>query len=180
MPKSLFWRQADAVGGHPTQTLICAVYPRLHRAPAPFLALKTIRRRTPMKHPRRTFLHLAAGATALTYLYPGLLCAAIALFVMQSPARADIITEWKQSAVTNLVQAQLPSGTPTRALAMLHAAMFEAVNSIDPQFNPYKASIDASKGASAAAAASSAAYRVLAAVLPAGINARRTAQSADR
>jgi len=29
-----FWRQADAVGGHPTQTIICAVYPRSHRAPA--------------------------------------------------------------------------------------------------------------------------------------------------
>ena len=50
---------------------------------------------------------------------------------------------------------------------MLHAAMFEAVNSIDPQFHPYKASIDAPKGTSAAAAASSAAYRVLATVLPA-------------
>ena len=120
-----------------------------------------------MKHPRRTFLHLAAGATALTYLYPGLICAAIAFFVTQSPARADIITEWNQTAVTTLVQAQLPTGAPTRALAMLHAAMFEAVNSIDPQFHPYKASIDAPKGASAAAAASSAAYRVLAAVLPA-------------
>jgi hypothetical protein len=89
-----------------------------------------------MKHPRRTFLHLAAGATALTYLYPGLICAAIAFFVTQSPARADIITEWNQTAVTTLVQAQLPTGAPTRALAMLHAAMFEAVNSIDPQFHP--------------------------------------------
>jgi hypothetical protein len=96
-----------------------------------------------MKHPRRTFLHLAAGATALTYLYPGLICAAIAFFVTQSPARADIITEWNQTAVTTLVQARLPTGAPTRALAMLHAAMFEAVNSIDPQFQPYKASIDA-------------------------------------
>src|SRR5215813_11586716 len=32
VPRSpLFWRQADAVGGHPTQTIICAVYPRSHR-----------------------------------------------------------------------------------------------------------------------------------------------------
>ena len=29
------WRQADAIGGHPTQTIISAVYPRSHRAPAP-------------------------------------------------------------------------------------------------------------------------------------------------
>jgi hypothetical protein len=34
----LFWRQADAVGGHPTQTIICAVYPRSYRAPAPIYA----------------------------------------------------------------------------------------------------------------------------------------------
>src|SRR5262249_56395632 len=112
------------IGGHPLRTIVWAVYPRLPRAPALFSAIKTIGRRTPIKHPRRTFLHLAAGATALTYLYPGLICAAIAFFVTQSPARADIITEWNQTAVTNLVQAQLPSGTPTRALAMLHAAMF--------------------------------------------------------
>src|SRR5215472_10144220 len=26
MPKSLFWRQADAIGGHPTQAIISAVY----------------------------------------------------------------------------------------------------------------------------------------------------------
>ena len=46
MPNSpLCWRQADAVGGHPTQTIICAVYPRSHRAPAPIYAraIKTIR-----------------------------------------------------------------------------------------------------------------------------------------
>ena len=68
MPKSpLFWRQADAVGGRPTQTIICAVYPRSRRAPAPIYARAISRsgRRTPMKLPRRQFLHLAAGAAAL-------------------------------------------------------------------------------------------------------------------
>src|SRR5262249_12276607 len=160
MPKSLFWRQADAIGGHPPQTIIFAVYPRLHRAPPPLFALKTIPRGTPMKHPRPTIFPLAAGATPPTDPYPGPSCAAVAFFVTQSPARADTITEWNQPAVTTLVQAQLPTGAPTRALAMLLAAMFEAVNSIDPQFHLYKASIDAPKGASAAAAASSAAYRV--------------------
>ena len=45
MPKSSFWRQADAVGGHPTQTIICAVYPRSRRALAPIYAraITTIR-----------------------------------------------------------------------------------------------------------------------------------------
>ena len=69
-----------------------------------------------MNHPRRTFLHLAAGASALTHLYPGLIWAAIALFVTQSPARADIITEWNQTAVTILVRAQLPAGEPNSSV----------------------------------------------------------------
>src|SRR5262249_26108156 len=42
-----------------------AVYPCSHRAPAPFLARARSGRRTPMKLPRRQFLHLAAGAAAL-------------------------------------------------------------------------------------------------------------------
>src|SRR5262249_52447511 len=52
---------------HPTQTIICAVYPRSHRAPAPIYAraIRRSRRRTPMKLPRRIFLHLAAGAAVL-------------------------------------------------------------------------------------------------------------------
>ena len=28
-----FWRQANAIGWHPTQTIICAVYPRSRRVP---------------------------------------------------------------------------------------------------------------------------------------------------
>jgi hypothetical protein len=39
VPKSpFFWRQADALGGLPTQTIICAVYPRSHRGSAPIYA----------------------------------------------------------------------------------------------------------------------------------------------
>src|SRR5215203_2780592 len=83
-------------------------------------------------------LVLAVGRTqmrrAKACLCYGLICTLFALFVSQSPARADIITEWNQTALTTLLRAQLPTGAPTRAMAMLHAAMFEAVNSIDPQF----------------------------------------------
>src|SRR6516165_5178857 len=65
VPRSLlFWRQPDAVGGHPTQTIICAVYPRSHRTPARIYARA---RRTPLKVPRRQFLRLAAGASALPF-----------------------------------------------------------------------------------------------------------------
>jgi hypothetical protein len=82
-------------------------------------------------------------------------------------AQADVITDWNQTAIRTLLQAKLPSGAPTRALAMMHAAMFEAVNSIEPRYAPYNSAQTVSPGASAEAAASAAAYRVLAAVLPA-------------
>src|SRR5262245_12001573 len=42
-------------------TIICAVYPRSCRAPG----ARASGRGTPMKLPRRNFLHLAAGAAAL-------------------------------------------------------------------------------------------------------------------
>jgi hypothetical protein len=93
--------------------------------------------------------------------------AAVLLTCAISPsAQADVVTDWNETAVPALVQAKLPSGAPTRALAMMHAAMFEAVNSIHPRYAPYSASIGVSKGASADAAASAAAYRILAHVLP--------------
>ena len=64
MPKSSSWRQADAVGGHPTQTNICAVYPRSHRVPARIYAraIKAIREEDANETSRRTVLHLVAGA----------------------------------------------------------------------------------------------------------------------
>jgi hypothetical protein len=92
--------------------------------------------------------------------------AVLGLFLTQNPVRADIITEWNQTALTTLLRAQLPSGAPTRGMAMVHLAMFEAVNSIEPRFQPFKAYVDAPAGASAPAAASAAAYRVLASLLP--------------
>src|SRR5262245_24196463 len=45
-------------------TIICAVYPRSCRAPAPIARVHQ-GGGTPMKLPRRRFLHLAVGAAAL-------------------------------------------------------------------------------------------------------------------
>src|SRR5262245_29838975 len=60
MPKSLFWRQADAIGGDPTQTIISAVY-HARIAPATHLhaAMQTSGRRMSMKLPRRRLLYLS-------------------------------------------------------------------------------------------------------------------------
>ena len=92
--------------------------------------------------------------------------------------QADVITDWNETAVPALIQAKLPTGTHPRALALMHAAMFEAVNSITPQFAPYSASMSAPAGASAEAAASAAAYRILSAILPAQASAFETRHQA--
>ena len=57
----------SAVGGHPTQTIICAVYPRSRRALAPIYAraITTIREGDANETSPRQLLHLAAGAAAL-------------------------------------------------------------------------------------------------------------------
>ena len=104
--------------------------------------------------------------TMLRWLRAGAITAIALAFGISPSAQADIITDWNQTAITALVQARLPAGAPTRALAVMHAAMFEAVNSLEPRFAPYNASLSAPQGASAVAAASAAAFRVLAAVIP--------------
>jgi hypothetical protein len=85
----------------------------------------------------------------------------LGLALLVSPASADIITDWNETANTTLGAARMPSGAPNRILAMMHAAMFDAVNSIQPKYAPYTGKIPASQGASPIAAASAAAYRIL-------------------
>jgi PAP2 superfamily len=78
-----------------------------------------------------------------------------------TPARADVVTDWNQHVIT--------VGGPQiqRTLAMVHIAMFDAVNAIDPRYTPYLTLPLASAGASAEAAAASAARGVLARLFPA-------------
>jgi hypothetical protein len=91
----------------------------------------------------------------------------LGLALMISPASADIITDWNETASNTLGAARLPSGAPNRILAMMHAAMFDAVNSIQPKYAPYTGRVPAPGGASPTAAASAAAYRVLVNQMPA-------------
>jgi hypothetical protein len=75
------------------------------------------------------------------------------------PAAANnVITDWDEKAV-GIVQSGTGPSPPLgfRTMAILHTAMFDAVNSIQPRYKPYKvwlvATPDTSKEAAAAAAA---------------------------
>ncbi len=76
-----------------------------------------------------------------------------------------VVIEWNQ-----LLQSTAPStlGLQTpRYFAMLHVAMFDAVNSIELGYQPYRLQVYDSHGASGEAAAAQAAHDVLAALIPA-------------
>ena len=89
---------------------------------------------------------------------------AIALFA--TAARADVIMDWNAKADAIAVEKQLPNAPNARGQAMLHIAMFEAVNAIDRRYAPYKLNLSADRAASREAAAASAAYDVLLALHP--------------
>ena len=75
----------------------------------------------------------------------------------------DVVIEWNQ-----LLQANHPATGPAapRYYAMLHVAMFDAVNAIERDYSPYGVQVFAPAGASAEAAAAQAGHDILAALIP--------------
>jgi hypothetical protein len=90
-----------------------------------------------------------------------------ALFVSsQSISRADVIMDWNAKADAIATQKQLTPFPHGRALAILHLAMFEAVNAVERKYSPYKLELTADRETSKEAAAASAGYQVLVAIYP--------------
>ncbi|MEA2930504.1 MAG: hypothetical protein QOG38_2932 [Hyphomicrobiales bacterium] len=79
---------------------------------------------------------------------------------------ADVISDWNEKTVALLTTTQLTPPQAERALAIVHLAMFEAVNAIEPRFQPVLAQVPAPRGASKDAAAAVAAGRVLTNLFP--------------
>jgi hypothetical protein len=79
-------------------------------------------------------------------------------------AGANVITDWDEKSVA-FVTAYIPGPMGSRAVAMVHLAMFDAVNSIEPRYRPYLGQLAAPAGTSKEAAAAAAAGAVLAALV---------------
>jgi len=82
------------------------------------------------------------------------------------PDDASVITEWN-----SIAEGAIPASagvTLPRPYAMMHIAMFDAVNSIEGRYTAYRVRVPAWFGASREAAAAQAAHDVLSALLPAG------------
>ncbi len=102
---------------------------------------------------------------------------AVLLTAPIATATGNVITDWDEEAVA-LVQpgTVFPPPTALRTTAMLHLAMFNAVNSIEHRYKPYGVQLVATPDTSQEAAAASAAGAVLMKLVP---NAAAQIQAAE-
>lgn len=95
------------------------------------------------------------------------LCAlAVTLLLASAAVRADVVLDWNEIAVNTAIANGQNPFAQARYAAIVQLAVFEAVNSIRGDYQPYLGTITASPGASAEAAAIQAAYRVLRTYFP--------------
>jgi hypothetical protein len=80
-------------------------------------------------------------------------------------ASANVVTDWDEMAVT-FIQPRMVPPVAYRAMAIMHIAMFDAVNTIEPVYRPYQAHLPAPPDTSKDAAAAAAAGAVLTKLLP--------------
>jgi hypothetical protein len=95
----------------------------------------------------------------------GSILLAVMLTAPMVAASANVITDWDEKAVAT-VQTRMAPPAAYRIMAILHLAMFDAVNAIEPHYKPYKTGISAPAGASKEAAAAAAAGGVLMKLVP--------------
>ncbi len=101
---------------------------------------------------RRLILTGLAGLLAACFLSAGV--------------RADVITDWNNVMLETTRTTPLNPPHASRALAMVHTAMYDAVNSIAQTHQPYHMSVPTPADTSREAAAAQAAYRVLSQLFP--------------
>ena len=93
---------------------------------------------------------------------------ACALLVSAAQATAaDVVVDWNNVLLDTIRATGGPPCPISRTQALVHAAIYDAVNSIDRKHEPYLGFIPAPVGASANAAAAAAAHRVLTTLFPA-------------
>src|SRR5436309_11049925 len=87
---------------------------------------------------------------------------AFILFGVGVAAKADVVTEWNSAALNAIRIDKTPPPKASRALAILHATIYDAVNGITRTHEPYLVGGHVPASASVEAAAAAAAHRVLA------------------
>ena len=99
---------------------------------------------------------------------PAALIGASLAVAIPASARANVITDWDEKAVAVVTpMSSLGGSSPymaVRMMGMVHAAMFDAVNSIERRYRPYLVQLTADPATSKEAAAAVAAATILATI----------------
>jgi len=96
-----------------------------------------------------------------------------------APNPATFVLEWNGIAQSTVLAAAAPAPQQFRSLAIVHAAIFDAVNAIDRRYTPYAVDLKAPTGASAEAAVVTAGHDVLVSLYPAQKTALDTTLTAS-
>lgn len=91
----------------------------------------------------------------------------LALLAVPRPARADAVLDWNVVALRTTAAAPFNPPVESRNLAIVHAAMFDAVNAVTRAFRPYAVRVRAAAGTSPEAAAVASAHLALVRLYPA-------------
>src|SRR5712671_6650198 len=93
---------------------------------------------------------------------------AVSVIAAAPSAFGNVITDWDEKAIAAVTPMASLGGTnpymAQRMMAMVHAAMFDAVNSIERRYRPYLVQPPADPATSKEAAAATAAAAVLATI----------------
>jgi PAP2 superfamily len=88
----------------------------------------------------------------------------------------NVVIDWNHNMLTTFATAAVPAPPATRLGAIVQAAVFDAVNGIEPQYTAIHVAPAAPRGASRSAAAVGAAYKALVSLFP----AQKATLDADR
>ena len=98
------------------------------------------------------------------YLY--VLLVGAATLLAARPAVADAVLDWNETAVATVAASGQRPPDGARAMAMMHVAMFDAINAIEQKYKPYAYDSKVSKTVSTEAAGAAAAHAVLSKLFP--------------
>src|SRR5688572_32110063 len=91
---------------------------------------------------------------------------AVAALLAGGVAQADIVIDWNARADAIAAERKISSPAHGRTLALMHIAMFEALNAIDRRYQPYRLKLVTDRNTSPEAAAAAASHAILVAQYP--------------
>jgi hypothetical protein len=89
-----------------------------------------------------------------------------AMLLHPQAARADAVLDWNEIGLTTVMASGQRPPDGARAMAMMHVAMFDAINAVEQKYRPYAYQAKASKNVSTEAAGAAAAHAVLSKLYP--------------